>query len=275
MKNSDRLKKLFTGLLLAFCLIIETGAQTLPEMSQDMMTRAKLPQGTLLHYRINQSADFYVYYAAEDRVETLYPAASLEKETALWHDIWMAQETWGRFSRHIRREMNPVQEERVPMEDSLFDYSEMLLQTQYVNTENQETLFSEIKDIPWNPITEHRDMGIWFIYFMAQWKDPSTPFTLCMNAQEHLILMTVEREKEEVPGAPWSRTFKMTGQGLLSGLLHRGSFVLSDEESPVVEQMELTLALSWRLPRLEWTLVDRSTLSYSDWETLIENYNEL
>lgn len=270
---------MYLAVILILLCMQHIQAQTSPDISSFFDWNKSLPQGTLLHYQIRKSkadkddtkkTDFWIYYVNDTRIETFYKEENLGNGNGILHDIWIINPSTSQFERHISQNLNPPEDQTQMITDSLYDTSAMKVRKQYINTiKGKETVQSEEIPLSWSPMLMHEDIGAWFFAFMPRLKEEAEEFTICMNSYSHLILMKVSPGlKDELEGISCKK-YSMKGLGLLSSLLHRGTIWMSDEEQPVILKMQLTIALSWKIPRLNFQLTGRDVISYEEWLQII------
>lgn len=268
---------IMTAVVLAIMSIQTIQAQTSPDISSFFDWSKELPPGTLLTYQIARNykpdakkTDFLIYYVNDTRIETFHNEENLGTGNGILHDIWIVNSSTGQFERHIRQNLNPPENQTQMTIDSFYDTSARKIRKQYINTiKGKETVQSEEIPMVWSPMVMHKDLGFWFFAFMPHLQKEAGEFTVCFNSYSHLILMDVSPGvKDDLEGTTCTK-YTMKGLGLLSGLLHRGTIWMSAEEQPVILKMDITIPLSWKLPRLYFQLKTRDMISYEQWLQLI------
>ncbi len=269
-----------TAVLLIILGVQTIQAQTSPDISSFFDWNRNLPPGTLLHYEIStaktdndasQKTDFWIYYASDTKIETFHKEENLGTGNGILHDIWIVNPSSGQFERNIRQNLNPPENQTQMTIDSFYDASARKIRKQYINTiKGKETVQSEEIPMVWSPMVMHKDLGFWFFAFMPHIKKEAEEFTVCFNSYSHLILMDVSPgEKDDLEGTACTK-YTMRGLGLLSGLLHRGTIWMTDEQMAVIQKMDILIALSWKLPRLHFQLIQKDLVSYEEWLQMME-----
>jgi hypothetical protein len=266
------------GLLLSSQLLL---AQTGPDLRDYFDADLSKDQiGTVLHYQLTHNTifqpattptDFYIYVVDGQRIETVYAEEHLGTGKAVWHDIWLIDDSGYQFSRRIRKNLQPIAGQPDYLQDSLYDYGAKLLRTQYVHVvDGQEKILSDLELLSWGPTLWHRDLGIWFLTFMPRLKADSKPITVLMDSWAHLLLLTTGQGVNEQIDSREYRRYTFQGRGLLSMILHNVKVWLSTGPQARVEKMELNVHLSWTWPRLQFTLNQQQSISQAEWMAKLE-----